>query len=435
MSESQNPTQFEGAILSLGGSPQGQAYSIAAFKPRNLLLLVSKDTRLKLGELQELTKARGADWPQTVDYMETKDPESLEECYLTAAHHIPKWLDEHELVHDEVIIDPTGGTKPMTAGLVLYCASRFHYFNYVGGTQRDKGGVGVVTNGTEKLKPFRNPEILTFDEAFRRWQRYVRLARYKAVVEESREYMDKLSPRRSRLLCGLISGIYEGVDAYDRFDWDGRKVGGYLQAVSKLEDLVAYDNHSELGDWLKDLQTFGEHYKEIQRSHQKLSLILVHALLANALRRAECEEKYEEAVAILYSAFERRAKLRIYEIFGHDTSKFPRDLVPESIREDFIRRHQIRTSPEHLQFGVESSMELLRASNDEFGRRYASEGSIWTDRHKNPLTRRNESILGHGLSAVHRDDFQRFWDATLELWGLNQDQLPRVPALPDISPY
>ena len=68
---------------------------------------------------------------------------------------------------DEITIDFTGGTKPMTAGLVLASTgdkyTDSYNYSYVGSKMsenaevRNKDGVGIVISGHEQIKPQKDP--------------------------------------------------------------------------------------------------------------------------------------------------------------------------------------------------------------------------------------------------------------------------------------
>jgi hypothetical protein len=74
-----------------------------------------------------------------------------------SARKIPDLLAEAKVRPAEVLVDYTGGTKTMSAALVLAGIEWFQQFSYVGGEQRDKSGLGVTIDGKERVLYAGNP--------------------------------------------------------------------------------------------------------------------------------------------------------------------------------------------------------------------------------------------------------------------------------------
>ena len=177
--------------------------------------------------------------------------------------------------------------------------------------------------------------------------------------------------------------------------------------------------------YLPDLQSFSlavaENFKFLEEiKEQKLSLSLIYDLLANALRRAELEKKYEDATARTYSAIEKTAKLQLKNKYGIDNSKCSPEQLPETVRDQYTAKYN--NSSGTLSFGAIASFELLYELDDIYGIRFTERENI-----RNHLTERNYSILGHGMQAIDKSKFDDLFNDALNILNINSSDLSNFP--------
>jgi uncharacterized protein (DUF1499 family) len=86
---------------------------------------------------------------------------------------------------EDVIVDYTGGTKVMTAALILATIGHPFRFNYVGGVRggRNKDGLGAVVNGHEKMYPEMNPWLIFAEEERRQIVILFNRRRFSAAIQ------------------------------------------------------------------------------------------------------------------------------------------------------------------------------------------------------------------------------------------------------------
>ena len=131
-------------------------------------------------------------------------------------------------------------------------------------------------------------------------------------------------------------------------------------------------------------------------------------LINNAERRIK-ECKYDDAVARLYRAIELIAQMKLRE-YGLD------DLSCEKFTIEDIRGKKIDPSlyakykdeKRRLKLGLEMKFNLLNDLGWDMGRH------IYDNEMKNLLSKRNASVLAHGLDPVRKEDALKLLNKTKE---------------------
>jgi hypothetical protein len=150
-------------IASLGGTPDPVVKSIETHKPDYLYFFSSQESNTKeypnvKKRLDELGMS------PKMESIIVDDVNDLVHCYEKASELTHK-IEKRGIPPEDVIVDYTGGTKNMTAALVLATVAKGYKFSYVGGKERDKGGLGIVVTGSEVVKTALSPwQILLVEE-------------------------------------------------------------------------------------------------------------------------------------------------------------------------------------------------------------------------------------------------------------------------------
>ena len=134
-------------------------------------------------------------------------------------------------------------------------------------------------------------------------------------------------------------------------------------------------------------------------------------LLANALRRAQ-EGKDDDAVARLYRAVEMIGQMLLLQQ-GINTSAVRLEQLPSSWQTSY------QGSPEPLKLGQEKDFLLLESLGHPVGKRYCENKNL-----RNYLSKRNSSVLAHGIEPMSREVFQELNKETHDL---------ALMAFPDLS--
>jgi CRISPR-associated protein (TIGR02710 family) len=319
--------------------------------------------------------------------------------------------------NDELVVDYTGGTKTMSVAITLATIEGSSVYSYVGGVERSKDGVGVVIDGKEKMwfldNPWNEIAFMARKEAYILFNK----ARYASAYEVFNEVGKKVSENHKPFFMAL-KDMANGYDLWDRFKHKEARnklyscrdiIKTYSIGDKKVENLVTVllQNISFL-DKLKDNEE-----------------LLHYDLIANAMRRAGLENKYDDAVARLYRAIEAIAQCRLKSSHRINSSDVDENLIPEDIRIEYVTKY-LDDKDKKIKLGLYASYELLKELNDPLGKSFFE---IYEKEVRGLLDIRNSSILAHGFNSVKAETYERLLDVILTFSGIKQDNLPQFPVL------
>ena len=155
---------------------------------------------------------------------------------------------------------------------------------------------------------------------------------------------------------------------------------------------------------------------------RKKDHILVTDLLNNARRRMmDC--RFDDAAARIYRALELYGQILFEEFTGCENNRVKREIVPESIREDFIRKYE-EPGRSLMKLPLTATFEFLEAAGHEAGNRFFQR----IDEIKKIQFNRNDSILAHGIRPIRETAIQSVWQVVIDFVGF--DEVLDFPALP-----
>ncbi len=402
-------------LISLGGSPEPVIYSLNEQRPEYVLFFVSTETAPQIQDVVRELSYHVRDF----DRILSPSAEDLETCYRVLRTELPEKLALWSVDEDDLGVDYTGGTKTMSAALVLATIERVQRYSYVGGVERDRGGVGVVIGGRERMLHVHNPWKVWAEEERKRIRLYVASARYQTALEE----LQRLVTHAEGDETGILQALASAVEGYR--DWDNFR---HKNARPKLGRALNFFKPYAQGRSDADLARFVRHLEANLDFLQKLTdkdsrdAAYVLDLVANAERRARLESKYEDAVARLYSALERGARFRLRSRHDILTDAVDPEQIPEALREEYQSRY-VDTRDGQIKVPLLAAYRLLDALDDEFGRAFMAR----QDEVLELLSLRNLSPLGHGENPVDENGYMRFRALLMELLQLDEAALPRFP--------
>lgn len=415
-------------VCTVGGSPPPIISSIKHWQPVRMLFVCSRLTRGSI-EQEVLPPLAASGVPLDAgryDFCVLDDEQDFAACVRQLHVIVPdihRWLARGATFR--VVVDFTGGTKPMSAALALHAHRWRCDFGYVGGRRRTKDGVGVVESGSEWIVHQYNPWdtlgfqtiedfVQLFDEgAYASAERLV-----DAVLRNVRD------PARKRELS-VLSNLARGYGAWDRFD--------HRQARKCLEDVLRGSN--DLAAVLASREAFEQVRQEIQRHRDLLEQLgperpemLVRDLLANA-RRCAAQQRWDDATARLYRAIEAIAQCRLHAAHGiSSTKQVTLDQLPGGLRAEW----QDRAQEGCVMLGLQDAYRLLSELGDPLGARFVNLGL--ERREGSPLSGRNDSILAHGFTSVGERTFDQLWKCALKLAECDGQELWCFPVLSPSEP-
>jgi CRISPR-associated protein (TIGR02710 family) len=424
-------------VVSVGGSPAPVVFSLNQRRPAYVVYFTSATSRKTV---RENIEPKLEFKPLDHEIVVTPDEEDLGLSVATLLREIPRLLNLWSLDFAELLGDYTGGTKTMSAALVLALAERGCSYSYVGGRSRSKDGLGVVLDGYEKMLFLDNPWDALAVGSCRDAELLFNRCRFMAV----RDLAIRTATRtdRHRPFFEALQYLAEGYYAWDSFQYKSAleklKRGesllrGYAAASSQAAVRKFYQEVvvnvpllenicQEIGRLVKsqpgkkDLAAAGPVGE--QRSQ------LVMDLVANALRRAEIEQKYDDAVGRLYSAVEKLAKHRLLTVFAIDNSAVDLTKIPEALQAGLCASANPRENNK-IQIPLHKSYELLNDLGDSLGTAYTAS----SEELRKVLGIRNMSLLAHGFVPVRKETYDKLLQITLEFMQLEIADLPRFPLL------
>lgn len=409
-------------IATIGGSPEPIIASLLKWRPERAIFIASPETRSKV-TAEILPGVNDNGWPEfspgRYDIEEIADAQDYSMLVARIGRleaTMTRWLKEHPTA--EVLADITGGTKPMSCALAL-AAARWtgSKITYVGGTERNKDGVGIVVTGKEQIVESPNPwealgrSVLDLSLSLLRENSSAAAA---ALLEKS---LPKIGDPSRKAEFSTLLNLAKALADWERFE--------HRSALNKLNELAKHSNNLEavLGyDFTPSLTKAKAHLLTVVESPAGTpSMPLTTDLLANAYRRLR-EGRYDDAVARLYRAIEALAQAKLHAHGFTDTGKVPLDKLPESLRTEW----ETRAEEGHLKLGLQDDYALLGALGDEVATRFTE---LKLDGRESLLVARNSSILAHGYAPVGKETAEKLFTAALKLAGLEASDLTQFPTL------
>ena len=316
------------------------------------------------------------------------------ECYKAARRCLDR-IKKASVSSEEIMVDYTGGTKVMTAALILATASCNYRFNYVGGDSRNKNGVGTVIDGHEKMFAEMSPWSIFAEEERRQVITLFNRRRFAAVLEII-ECCTRELPLQIEHYFRFVRPMAEGFlfweqfnhpAAFKRLDKGILALKEYLKANPDPDLEVFSDKVQECKDFLHRIITDTQGMKRVH-------FVLVKDLLNNARRRI-MDKRFDDATARIYRALELYGQVFFEEVAGCSNSKVKPDLIPEKLRQEFVRKY-LDPGNRLLKLPLTATFQYISAEGHDAGMRYFDRQKEL----KNITSNRNQSILAHGITPV-----------------------------------
>ena len=423
-----SPTYSEHILLiaSVGGSPEPVAASIYRWRPERILFVPSADTAGGIKDIWDELEKKGR--PLAVGQYDTihtlSNPQDFTKCVQemrdSLESPVAEWCRKGEGFG--CIVDFTGGTKCMSAALALVARPwPKSSFSYVGGKERDRNNVGVVISGREQVVRSTNPwDALGYqvvEDAVAAFNRHA-FGEGARMLKDATTRIDDDSSRRSEL--NALAMFMNAYDLWSRSEY-GRALDEFENCGKRLNDLVESLRPAPKKRIRGYLNQAKSRLNSLKKGLDRPTLDLLEDLISDAARRRR-EGRHVDVVARLYRAVEATAQLRLWEKYEILTRKVTIDELPESMRERLGKQSTDGT----VKLGLQDSYEFLIQKRDPLGKRFESLG--WNS-NKSPLSKRNDSIAGHGFARVSSKTSDELWKGTLELAELSEEQVFRFPQL------
>lgn len=413
-----SPSSITAALVSVGGSTAPVIHVLRQHRPAHVWYFCSAGSRAIADAIQaELG------WHPAPRFIEVERFEELGPCYRELRLKIPEILDESRVNPCDVLVDYTGGTKTMSAALVLAATELFDQFSYVGGEQREKHGLGVTVDGKERMLYQGNPWT---DLAIREVER-ARDLWAGCQFEAAAGILRIVAPRvPHRLRFETIAQLADAMAARHRLDFKAavKNLGGVQKVVPTLFD--GREDHGLRGCVSRCLEIC------VACSQDNASIAFLCELLDNTLRTA-AQGRYEDAAARLYRAMEMQGQLWLTEmtdglfINGKCSEAKAADL-PDALKSlPFCRPGE----HDDIKLSLEQLYLALSALGHQRAVLVATDIGLDKKSHWRQATaQRNTSILAHGVQAIGADGFAEMKFLCSEFLGFDlTHEINEIPPL------
>jgi CRISPR-associated protein (TIGR02710 family) len=408
---------FRGAVISVGGTWEPIVKNLNEARPEFVLFVVSQDSKT---EVQSNILPKLSYTPQ-YSCLTTLEVGDLADCYERIREGIPKWLEERNLRPEEVYVDITGATKPMSAALAMAGAERFAHFSYVAGAQRNKGGLGVVVSGTETVFRTVNP----WDKLATRERERSTLLLRRGHAEQAAELLQQAAQKCSPALQQELGTLAKLVEWFARADLF--RFGGLWHEYGRQRDkLNLIFSHRGQFSVFERIDATADHWRKLEEESKGKGTgvsATLRELLANAERRAH-QRRYDDAAARLYRAAELFVQGKLFDAFKADLGKVRRDQIPKEHFTQWVETFG-RGEEGGYVLGVRDAFMALSLSAHPEHRQVAEQYHLIA----NHLQKRNNSILAHGLQPCTEDALTGFWAALLPVVQIQEEEVPRWPEM------
>ena len=384
--------------MSLGGSPEPLRKSVELHQPDKIIFLASHDSVPLSGTILEGLSAN-----PSKEFEITEDPNVMFECYKAARRCVER-VKRYGVSPANVIVDYTGGTKVMTAALILATIGQPYRFNYVGGDLRTKKGLGVVEDGYEKMYPEMNPWSIFAEEERRQIVILFNRRRFSAAIQIIDACLQEL-PSEIDKYFSFVRSLAEGFLCWEQFNH--KEANKHLSTgIAALQNFLKDFPNSDLGVFLnsvKKCKDFLERFISETQGLQNMKFIIVEDLLNNARRRM-ADKRHDDAAARIYRAMELYGQIAFIETAGCTNDRVKEEEIPSALRVEFVKKYRDPAGG-FLKLPLEATFKYLREKGHEAGIRYfESHKEI-----KNIQSNRNNSILAHGIKPVTESAIQSIY--------------------------
>ena len=222
-------TRRAALLINVGGTPNPVAYSINHHTPEKVIFFTSRDSRTEIeSRVRPLVTHRWRDQ----EIITTPDPQHLTRCIEVLARDLSEKLGVLGVAWKDLIVDYTGGTKTMSAALVLATINEPVEYSYIGGQVRNKEGLGTVLDGSEAVLLNPNPWDALAVDLKRRMARQFNRGRFAEATQTAEEAATLVSADR-RPFFGDLLDLFDGYLRWSLFDY-AKAEGPLRKAISGL---------------------------------------------------------------------------------------------------------------------------------------------------------------------------------------------------------
>jgi len=293
----------------------------------------------------------------------------------------------------EIIMDYTGGTKSMSAGMILASLqSKNIYVSAVTGIRQDlikvidkTESVNFVNTNPiliERQLSILNDLIANYDYAS--GQKIISniLANYKKLKKETVIKLKK------------YENIVKAFNAWDKFDHDTACEILRIWRKEFIKYIIPLESIRKTRETILNVNSTD--------NTKYIDFNIVIDLINNAERKS-FQNRYDDAVGRIYRAMELFAQLYLLKHYKIKTSNIKLELLPEKIREEYKLMEDDKGK---IRIGLMEAYELIyKIGNNPIAEIFKNKKGVIL----NNLEIRNASLLAHGFKPINEDDYNKVY--------------------------
>ena len=400
-----NQKNLKALVISVGDHVDTVTATINRLQPECLCFFSSEETRPRIDtEIIPKIERPPKQWDQIV----TPDADNLLKSCRVLIKGLPVIVKRWEAEPSQVIVDYTDGAKTLSTALVLCAIQYSSNFRFTGVQGSDQA---IEGNPWDELSAhYRSEVALVFNRG-----------RYREAADVFGEIQKHVSAS-DKPLYKTLANLSLGYASWDAFDY--RQAWNKLQESKKaLEMATVFGGPPGLKGVVFTLKENLSFLEKIVLGAQEVKPEIFLDLLANARRRAQHDQKYEDAMARVYRALEVLVQVRLGQK-GVRTSAADPASLPASLREEFVQKYTSQIDGK-IKIGLQPGYRFLKILGDDLGEIFEKQ---WNNL-KVLLEVRNKSILAHGFSSVKPEHYQQVFDMVIKISGRRIEELPRFPRM------
>lgn len=383
----------------MGLSPEPLIFSIQQLQADYVVFIGTDDSlRTSVDETVAKTGLR----PSQYNKMEIKDSPDEIGALCEKFQHAKDWLERQKV--DEIISDPTGGRKWMSAGAVMVASFLGIPMIYVDARYTN----GSVIEDSMKVVQLGN----AYDQTGFIIAAKGRDAYNAFDFEGAAEHFERISPthaHKKELFQGL-SNLCRQLARWDRFEHYETQVSrGIEEAIQQLNRALRSGAGTEqFSEFSDKLNAFSGYLKEIEAT-KSISLEFIVDIYLNASRRIK-RNRFDDAVARHYRILEAISQYFLQENGIDSGAPDYSCLTQEQLA---LFKTALRDSPEGKELpeeiGLKIGFWLLKVldhpvKNQVFKGKQTFKEFIF----EGILNDRNNSILAHGFKPIGKEKTEKF---------------------------
>jgi CRISPR-associated protein (TIGR02710 family) len=306
-------------------------------------------------------------------FFRLQDPDDICGCTESLRGFLSAIRERHPGAR--LVVNPTSGTKQMTAAAVLAALDcQVEELQFVGGPRLD----GVVRTGQEQLRPF-SPRAFLAQRARGEVHALIRGGGYGFAVALAGRYLPELETEHA--LAETLG------------HWDRIRYADAHKSAARLPKPLAATLRQTLGMLMQ-----GNAAQPIARL----------ADLAAGAERWLALDRPEETVVRLYRLLEMAGKARLTH-YGM-TEPYTLEMLPSNLPRSLRESLRPRTGQKRLLLGFRDVCDILASLGDDFGKEVRTDPDV-----EDLAELRNNSVYGHGTRGVTTARMRRLAQSVLSL--------------------